>query len=177
MKALILLHWDLVTIGNKFPHWYRWRITSFIVILLEKLSQPFTSYLKSEGSNSRWHRPTIQSATTLLLVLLCFNKKNARLGLSRLYCWQYCQRYGWFCKTRKIEIRVLRTFSFNFRFTTRRNRKVNAFQPKKNFENQFINSKANINYVGGGEVKWGWIVLTYAYSLVRLAIGQKSWRI
>ena len=48
--------------------------------------------------------------------------------------------------------------------------KVNAVQPKNIFENRFTNSKASINYVGGGV----WLNCAYlGQSLVGLAIGQK----
>ena len=51
-----------------------------------------------------------------------------------------------------------RTSGLNFRFLYKNgnDRKVNAVQPKKrNFENRFINSKVNVDYLGGGEVRSG----------------------
>ena len=51
------------------------------------------------------------------------------------------------------------------------------FSQKRNFENRFINSKANVDYVGGGGGEEEEVRLNCAYlgqSLVRLAIGQKS---
>ena len=51
-----------------------------------------------------------------------------------------------------MKIMFLCTSGFNFRFLYKigSDRKVDAVQTKKNFENRFINSNANKDYVGGG---------------------------
>ncbi len=91
--------------------------------------------------------------------------------------------YGLFSEMKKNEnpiFNALPVLISGFGIKPEMTAKWMRFSQKRNFEYRFINSKANVDYVGGGEGGGGGgeeeVRLNSAYlgqSLVRLAIGQK----
>ncbi len=65
---------------------------------------------------------------------------------------QYWLSYGLFSEIEKLKSGFWRTSGFDFRFLHKpeMTAKWMRFSQKRNFENRFINSKANVDYVGGG---------------------------